>query len=155
MPYFTAQVVSATGLATGNAIISLVPAAAANFKITSVVLGFNNVGGTVQDFDCSVGLNRGTARGTSSATATVNRADPNSAASAITAVDTAWSVQPTLAGVDGWTWSFNSRGGLALNFQPWEIVSTVGAANPLVLVQRAGAALPANHSITATVEWFE
>lgn len=155
MPYFTAQVTSATALANGNAIAGLVPAAAVNFKIMGVVLGVNNSGGAITDFDVTVGLNRATARGTSSATATVNRADPNSAPTAITAVDTGWSVQPTLAAADGWTWSFNSRGGLALNFNQWDIVSTVGAANPLVFVQRSGASLPASHAITLTVEWFE
>ncbi len=155
MPYFTAQVTSAAALANGNAIAALDPAAAVNFKVMSVTLGVNNSGGAITDFDCSVGLNRATTRGTSSGTATVNKSDPNSAGTAITGVDNAWSGQPTLAAADGWLWSFNSRGGLALNFNQWEIVSTVGTANPLVFVQRSGAALPASHSITLTVEWFE
>jgi hypothetical protein len=155
MPRMTAQVLTAGALANGNAIAGVVPAAAANFKITGVVLGVSNAGGAITDFDLSVGLNRATARGTSSGTATLNRSDPNSGASQITAVDNAWSVQPTLAAADGWLWSFNSRGGLALNFNEWDIVSTVGTANPLVFVQRSGAALPAGHSITLTVAWLD
>jgi hypothetical protein len=151
----SAQVTSAAALANGNAVLSLVPAAAANAKITSIVLGVNNAGGAITDFDLTVGLNRATARGTSSATATMNKADPNSGGTQITAVDTGWSVQPTLAASDGWTWSFNSRGGLALTFNEWDIVSNVGTANPLVFVQRSGAALPASHSITATITWLE
>ena len=155
MPYFTAQATSAAALANGNAILSLVPAAAVNFKIMSVVFGVNNAGGAITDFDVTVGLNRATARGTQSGTATTNRSDPNSNASGLTNVDSGWSVQPTLAASDGWTWSFNSRGGLALNFNQWDIVSNVGTANAMVFVQRSGASLPASHSITATVEWFE
>lgn len=156
MARFTAAVTGSAALANGNAIASVVPAAAANFKITSVVLGFNNSGGAITDFDGTVGLNRATARGTQTATATVNKADPNSGASQITGVDgPTWSAQPTLAATDGWTWPFNSRGGLALNFNEWDIISTVGTANPLVFVQRSGAALPASHSMTLTVGWFE
>lgn len=154
MPRMTAQVVTAAALANGNAIAGVVPAAAANCKITSVVLGINNSGGAITDFDVTVGLNRATARGTSTGTATVNKADVNSGATAIL-VDNAWSVQPTLAAADGWTWSFNSRGGLALNFNEWDIVSDIGTAKPLVFVQRSGAALPAAHSITLTVGWLE
>jgi hypothetical protein len=150
----TAQATTVGALANGNAVLSVIPAAAANFKITSVVLGVNNAGGAITDFDVSVGLNRATARGTSSGTATVNKADVNSGATAIL-VDNAWSVQPTLAAADGWMWSFNSRGGLALTFNEWDIVSTIGTANPLVFVQRSGAPLPASHSITVTVGWLE
>lgn len=155
MPYFTASGTTAAALANGNAIAALDPAAAVDFHIVGVVLGVNNAGGAITDFDLTVGLNRATARGTSSGTATVNRTDPNSGGSVITAVDNAWSVQPTLAATDGWLWSFNSRGGFAANFNLWDILSAVGTANPLVLVQRSGAALPASHSITWTVEWLE
>jgi hypothetical protein len=154
MPRMTVQTPSAAALANGNAILSLVPAAAANFKITSIVMGVTNAGGAITDFDITVGLNRATARGTSSANPTVNRADPNSTATVILA-DSAWTIQPTLAASDGWFWSFNSRGGLALNFNEWDIVSTVGTANPLVFVQRSGAALPGAHVITITVGWLE
>lgn len=155
MPRFTAQGTTAAALANGNGIFGLDPAAAANAKITSLVLGVNNAGNTVVDFDITVGLNRATTQGTTSGTATINKADPNSGASVITHVATAYSVQPTLAASDGWEWSFNSRGGLALNFNEWDIISGLGTANPLVLVQRSGAALPALHSVTWTLGWLE
>ena len=155
MPRFTASATTAAALANASAVFGLDPAAAVNFKITSVVLGVNNAGGAITDFDVTVGLNRATTQGTTSGTATVNRADPASGASTITHVATAYSAQPALAATDAATWSFNSRGGLALNFNEWDIISTVGTANPLVLVQRSGAALPTSHSITWTVGWLE
>lgn len=155
MPRFSATVTSAAALANGSAILSIVPAAAVNFKLLGVKLGVVNSVGTLTDADLAVGLNRATARGTSSGTATVAKADPNSAASAITGVDNAWSVQPTLAASDDRTFPFNTRGGYAENFNETDIVSTVGTANPIVLVQRSGGALPASHSIVATVNWFE
>lgn len=155
MPYFTAQSITATALANGNAVLSIVPAAAVNFKIVSISLGCNTGATAISDFDISIGLNRATARGTQSATATVNRSDPNSSATQITGVDTAWSVQPTLAASDAYLWSFNTRGGVVQNFNQWDIVSTVGTANPLVFVQRSGANLPTGHAITIAVEWLE
>lgn len=155
MPYFTAAGTTAAALANGGAIFSIVPGAAANFKITKLVLGAQNAGGAITDFEVSVGINRATARGTQTATATVNRSDPNSAASAITGVDTTWSVQPTLAATDGWVYGYNSHGGIIDNIDPTRIVSTVGTANAIVCVNRSGAALPAAQSITWEVEWFE
>ncbi len=154
MPYFTAQSTTTTALANGSGILSIVPAAAANFHLVGVVLGVSNAGGAITDFDVSVGLNRATVRGAAPAAVTINRSDPNSAAPNIL-VDSSATGLPTLAASDGWLWSFNSRGGLALNFNLWDIVSTVGTANPLVFVQRSGAALPAAHAITITVEWLE
>jgi hypothetical protein len=155
MPYFTASGSTVAALANGNAVVSIVPAAAANFKITKLIFGAQNAGGTITDFEIQIGGNRATARGTQTATATVNRTDPNSAASAITGVDTAWSVQPTLAATDGWTYAYNSHGGVIDNIDPTKFVSTVGTANPIVFIQRSGAALPANQIITWEVEWFE
>lgn len=154
MGFFTAQVQSPAALANGNLVCQIVPAAASNCKIVSIVFGVNNVGGAITDFDLSVGLNRGTARGTSSATATINKSDPNQLTGAII-VDSTVSVQPTLAASDGWLWSFNSRGGLALNFNQWDIISNIGTANPLSFINRSGAALPASHAVTVTVEWLE
>ena len=152
----TIQVTSVAALGSATQFLSLVPAAAANFKVTGVVLGVANSGGAITDFDISVGVNRGTARGTATAQAAINKADPNAGTSVILP-DITWSIAPTFgaATTDGWTWSFNSRGGLALNFNEWDIISTVGTANPLVFINRSGAALPAAHSITATVSWLE
>lgn len=155
MPRFSATVTSSTALANGSAILSIVPAAAANFKLLGVKIGVVNSVGTLTDADLAVGLNRATARGTSSGTATVAKADPNSGASVITGVDNAWSIQPTLAAADDRTFPLNTRGGYAENFNETDIVSTVGTANPIVLVNRSGGALPASHSFVVTVSWFE
>ena len=155
MPRFTTTVTSAAALANGSAIAALVPAAAANAKITGIKIGVVNAGGAITDFDASVGLNRDTARGVQTATAVLAKADPNSGASVITAVDTAWSTQPTLAAADDRSFQLNSRGTYLENFQEYDIVSNVGTANGLVLVNRSGAALPAGHSFVVTINWFE
>ncbi len=155
MPRFSATVTTPAALANGNAILSIVPAAAANFKLLGVKIGVVNSVGALTDADLAVGLNRATARGTSTGTATVTKSDPNSGASVITGVDNAWSVQPTLAASDDRTFPLNTRGGYAENFNEVDIVSNVGTANALVLVNRSGGALPASHSIVATVSWFE
>jgi hypothetical protein len=146
---------TAAALANGNAIASVIPAAAVGFKIVRCIFGMLNAGGTPTDFNIGIGVNRATARGTSSGTATVNKADPDSGASVITGVDNAWSVQPTLAAADAITVAYNTRGGADTPFTIGDLVSTVGTANCIVFVQRSGAALPASHSITYTIEWEE
>jgi hypothetical protein len=159
MARFSASGTTAAALANGGAIAAIVPAASTNFVLRRVVLGVTTAGNTPTDFQVGVGINRATARGTSSGTATVQKFDPNSSASVITAVDNAWSVQPTLAATDVTQFGFNSRGGVDSPFGTVPgadaLLSTIGTANPIVLVQRSGAALPANHSITWTVEWDE
>ena len=155
MARYYASGTSSAALANGNAIASIVPAAAVGFRLIRVQLGCTNAGGSVSDFQIGVGINRASARGTSSGTATVQKADPDSAASQVTGVDNAWSVQPTLAAADAVTIGYNVRGGADAPYGPLDLVSTVGTANPIVLVQRSGAALPALHAITWTVEWEE
>lgn len=155
MPKFRTPITSATALANGNAIASIVPAAAVNFKVLQVFLGFVNAGGAITDFQGAVGVNRATARGTASTTLTATRSDPNSSASGITGIDTAWSVQPTLAAQDLDLYPFNTRGGQIFTFAADDIMSTVGTANPIVFVNRSGAALPTAHSIVITVATFE
>ena len=155
MPRFTASVTSSAALANGQVFAALVPAAAANFKVLSVQAFVVNAVGAITDADLAIGVNRGTARGTQTATTTGERLDPNSAASAITGMDTTWSVQPTLAAADGRLVGLNTRGGYAAVFDETAIVSNVGTANPICFVQRSGGALPASHSIILTVTWFE
>ena len=155
MATFTASGTTPAALANGNAIASIVPGAAANFKVIKVEAFAVNAGGAISDYEILIGINRATARGTQTATATVNRSDPNSGGSQITGVDTAWSVQPTLAATDGWLKGYNSHGGIIDNVDQTQVISTVGLANPLVLVNRSGAALPANQQISWTVTWVE
>jgi len=146
---------TAAALANGNAIASVVPAAAVGCKIVRAVFGVLNAGGTPTDFQVGVGINRATARGTTGGTLAGVKADPDSGASVITGVDNAWSVQPTLAATDAWQIAFNTRGGADTPFTVEDLVSTVGTANAIVFVQRSGAALPASHSISYTIEWIE
>ena len=139
---------TATALPNGNAIASIVPTASVGFRLRRCRLGIVNAGGSITDFDALVGINRATARGTQTATSTAMQEDPIDPASPITAVDNTWSVQPTLAATDGPQIPFNSRGGADVSWEfPDEIKSTVGTANPIVLVQRSGGALPTSHSI--------
>lgn len=157
MARHSASGVTAAALGNGNAIASIVPAAATNFNLRRVAAAVITDGNTPTDFQVGVGINRATARGTSSATATIAKKDPLKPATGITAVDTGWSVQPTLAATDAETLAFNSRGGVDVpygsNTGQDDFCSTTGTANPIVLVQRSGAALPANHKIAWTVEW--
>jgi hypothetical protein len=143
-------------LANGSIVAQLTPAAAVNFHIISLVLGCNTAGVAISDFDISVGLNYGTARGTVTTTATSFKSDPNNTvASGITGLDVVVSAQPTLAATDAQLWSFNSRGTLTLNFNPWDITSNIGTTAPICFVNRSGAALPASHAVTLTAHWLE
>lgn len=159
MSLYSASGVTAAALANGNAIASIVPTASIGFALREVKVAVITDGNTVSDFQVGVGVNRATARGTSSGTATVNKFNPLAGASVITAVDNAWSVQPTLAASDGWTDACNSRGQIDVIFGAGagveDFFSSTGTANPIVLVQRSGAALPANHKIAWTVVWEE
>lgn len=157
MARHSASGTTAAALANGNAICSIVPGASTNFKLLRACFGISTAGNTPTDFQIAVGLNRATARGTSSGTATINKFDPLSPTTSITAVDNAWSAQPTLAAADAQTFAFNSRGNADLYYGTGtgadDFASTSGAANAIVFVQRSGAALPTNHSIVWTVEW--
>lgn len=144
-----------TALANNAAVVGIVPAAAANFKLLRLVLGINNGGAAITDFEVSVALNRATARGTATTTTPFEKSDPASGPTGITGLDVVYSVQPTLAAADSEIFSFNSRGGAILNFGEGDIISDVGLAKPLVLVNRSGAALPVGHAITVGVEIFE
>ena len=157
MPRFNAsnQNNLVNALANGSAVAGLTPGAAVNFKLIELELGVNNAGGTISDFQVSVGINLGTARGTVTTTAVSYRSDPNSSASTISGLDVVYSVQPTLAASDFKLISFNTRGTVIIPWTELDIISTVGTANPIVFVNRSGAALPANHAITLAAHWLE
>jgi hypothetical protein len=84
--------------------------------------------------------------------------DPNSPASAITSVDTAWSAAPTATYTLAnyiFDVSFNSQSGVDLPFELLEeFVVALGLGNGLVFFN-VGNALPASHLYTATFEWEE
>jgi hypothetical protein len=155
MARFSVSGVSAAALANGGAIAAVVPAAAVGCSIVRAIFGVVNAGGTIVDFQLGVGINRATARGTATTTAAGVKADPDSAASQITGVDTVWSVQPTLAAADAWTIAYNVRGGADTPFTLQDLKTTVGVANPIVFVNRSGAAIPASHQISYTIEFDE
>src|SRR6516165_5012959 len=157
MPRFNAsnQNNLVNALANGSAVAGLTPAATVNFKLIELELGINNAGGTISDFQVTVGLNAATARGTVTTTATAFRSDPNSSASAITGLDVVYSVQPTLAATDFKIISFNTRVTVIIPWTELDIISNIGTANPIVFVNRSGAALPANHAITLAAHWLE
>lgn len=155
MARYSAFVKSAAALAVDTAFGALDPAAAVAFKLRRVTLGVVAGATTPTSQQVTVGINRGTARGTATTTVAGQRLDPRSAASGITGFDTVWSVAPTLAAADQFRVSFNSQSGVDL---PWELleefVSDVGTANPIVFVNRDNA-LPASHSYTLSLEWEE
>lgn len=155
MARYSAQVKSTAALAVDTAFAAVVPAAAIACKIRRVTLGVVAGATTPTSQQLTVGINRGTARGTATTTVAGQKLDPRSAASGITGLDTVWSAAPTLAAADQFRVSFNSQSGVDL---PWELleefVSDVGTANPIVFVNRDNA-LPASHSFVLSVEWEE
>lgn len=155
MARYGVQVKSAAALAVDTAFGSLVPAAAVAGRLRRVTLGVVAGASVPTSQQVTVGINRGTARGTATTTVSGKKLDPRSAASGMTGFDTVWSVAPTLAAEDQFRASFNSQSGADL---PWELMeefwTDIGTANPLVFVNRDNA-LPASHSYTLSVEWEE
>lgn len=155
MARYGAFVKSAAALAVDTAFAAITPAAAVGFKLRRVSIGVV-AGATVPTSQqVTVAINRGSARGTASTTVTGGKLDPNTAASGITGLDTAWSGAPTPAAADQFRMSFNSQAGADF---PWEgneeFVVPIGTANPLLFINRDNA-LPASHSYTLSVEWEE
>lgn len=155
MARYSAQVKSASALAVDTAFAALVPAAAVMFKLRRVTLGVVAGATTPTSQQLTVGINRGTARGTATTTVTAQKLDPRSPASGITGMDTVWSTPPTLGSADQYRVSFNSQSGVDL---PWELLeefaSDIGTANPLVFVNRDNA-LPTSHAYVLSVEYEE
>lgn len=155
MSRYSAYVKSASALAVDTAFGALVPAAAVGFKLRRVTIGVVAGTSTPTSQQLTLGINRGTARGTATTTVAGQALDPRAPASQITGLDTVWSAAPTLAAADTFRASFNSQSGVDL---PWELLeefwSTIGTANPLVFVNRDNA-LPSSHSYTMSVEWEE
>lgn len=155
MARYSATGASAAALATGVAFASIVPAAAVGFRLVRVVVGMLNAGGTPVDFNIGVGINRGTARAVTPVTIQGVKCDPDSGPSVISGVDTTWATAPALGAADSFTIPYNTRGGADTPYGVLDVVSTVGVANPINLVQRSGAALPAGHTIAWSIIWEE
>ena len=154
MARYSTPLVSAAALAVNTAFAGLVGAAASNARLRRIILGTVAGTGAVSDMQLVVGINRATARGTATAL-TPGRIDPNSSAPTITGVDSAYTVQPTLAAQDLVMIPFNAKSGVDL---PWEAMEELWAGNvataPLVFVNRVNA-LPAGTSYVLTIEHEE
>lgn len=153
-----ALVATAPSGASANALFAaLVSGASMGLILRRLILGVRAGTGAVTTQQCSVAIIRTTARGTATTTQTPQKVDPNTAASASTGVDTAWSAVPTAT----WTApylaeiSFNAAGGADIPFEgPDGLRVTLASANGLALVN-IGNALPASHLYTATLVWEE
>ncbi|MDE2106032.1 MAG: hypothetical protein KGL39_52905 [Patescibacteria group bacterium] len=155
MSRFTARVESSQALAASTSFANLVAGASAGLKLRRIQVGIRNTTGTPTSQQLSLAIFRATARGTATTTVTGIQMDPNSAASAITGLDTAWSANPTIAANPIWEQSFNSQ--LPLDI-PWELLEELvvasGTTNGLAF-QFLGNALPSSHLATLTCEWEE
>lgn len=155
MARYSVQVKSAAALAVDTAFAAVVPAALVACRIRRVTIGLVAGASVPTSQQVTVGINRGTARGTATTTLTPGKVDPRTGPAQITGVDTVWSVAPTLAAADQFRVSLNSQSGADL---PWEQLeefwTDIGTANPIVFVNRDNA-LPAAHSYTLSIETEE
>jgi hypothetical protein len=143
---------------TANALFaSLVAGGSMGCKLRRVTLGVRAGASVPTSQQVTVALIRQTGRGTATATTTGNKLDPNTAASGITGVDTAWSTVPTATWTAPYLFevSFNTQSGLDL---PWELLEELiiasGTANGIAFIN-VGNALPASHLYTLALEWEE
>src|ERR1700739_2982139 len=109
MARYNAFVTSAAALAADTTFGALVPAAAVAGRLRRVTLGVATSTAVVPTSQqVTVGLNRGSARGTATTTVAGQALDPRAAASGMTGFDTVWSAAPTLGAADFFRASFNT-----------------------------------------------
>lgn len=155
MARFTQTIESAAALAADTVFANLVAGATANFKLRRVIIGVRAGAAVPTSQQVEVEVVRATARGTATATGTGQALDPRSAASGITGLDTAWSVNPTLAASDLARLTFNTQSGMDIPaelLEEW--ICDQGAANGIAFRNKANA-LPAGHMYVLTTEWEE
>jgi hypothetical protein len=166
MARFNTVVESATALGTGinsnsattgGLFANLALTAASSYRFRRLTLGVRAGTGAPTSQQVSVAIIRSSARGTQTTTATANKLDPNSFATAV-AVDSAWSTTPTLAGTAIANYShevtFNTQSGADL---PWELLEelyTSASGNGFAFFN-IGNALPSAHLYTLAAEWEE
>lgn len=156
MARFKTTVESAAALGANTVFANIVAGSAAGAKIRRATIGCR-AGATVPTSQqVSVSIVRATARGTATTTKTPQSMDPNLAASAITGVDTAWSVNPTVSSANPiGEVSFNTQSGVDL---PWELIEemvlALGTANGIAFENLANA-LPSGHLLTLDLEHEE
>ena len=155
MARFSQSVESAAALAADTVFANLVAGAAANFKLRRVFLGVRAGAAVPTSQQVEVEMVRATARGTQTATLTGQALDPRSAASAITGLDTTWSVAPTLSAQTMYRPTFNSQSGMDIPQEFLEeFICDQGAANGIAFRNKANV-LPTGHIMTLSVEWEE
>jgi hypothetical protein len=154
MARYKSSVESATALAAATTFGNLVAAAAANYKLRRVKVGFRT-SGAITSQQITLAIYRATVRGTATATSTGIAMDPRSAASAITGLDTTWSVAPTIAANPIDKFSLNTQSGADLPIEAMEeMICDQGTANGLAF-QIIGNALPSGYTLTLDLEWEE
>lgn len=155
MARYSVSVESSAAIGSGTAFANIVAGASAGFRLRRVTVGCRAGTSSVTAMQAVVGVYRATARGTASTTAAGIALDPISPASAITGVDTAWSVAPTVAAAPMWEIPLNTAAVVDI---PWEdpeaIRCSTGTANGIALVCMDNA-LPASTQFVVTVEWEE
>ena len=155
MARYSQTVESATALVAGVTFANLVAGSANNFKLRRVKLGCRAGTGAPTSQQVTVGIFRATARGTASSTSAGLALDPRSAASVSTGLDTAWSVNPTLAAAPIDKISINDQSAADVPYELLEeMICDQGTANGLAF-QNIGKALPTGHLLTLSVEWEE
>ena len=154
---FNRSVESSAALASGTTFANVVGGSTAGFKIRRVQLGVRTSSAVVPTSQqVTVGISRATARGTQTTNNAGLPMDGNwSAASNITGVDSAWSINPTVSSNYNYEPTFNTQSGADLPFELLEeLVSAPGTANGIAFTN-VGLALPASHFIVLGVEWEE
>lgn len=152
MARFTATVESSTALGANTVFASAVAGASNNFKVRRVILGCRNGASAPTSQQVEVAVFRATARGTATTTTAFAALDPRSAASVSTGLDSAWSVNPTLATNPLTRFSFNTQSGMDIPaelLEEW--ICDQGTANGIAFENIANA-LPSGHLLTLTVE---
>ena len=155
MARYGITVESVTALGAGTTFANLVPGASNNLKLRRVKLGCRAGTGAPTSQQITVGIFRATARGTASTTTTGLALDPRSAASVSTGVDSAWSVNPTLAANPFDKISINDQSAADVPYELLEeVICDQGTANGIAF-QNIGNALPTGHLLTLSLEWEE
>lgn len=148
---------SSAALASGGAVGYLVPTSTVGYKLRRMTLGVVAGATTPTSQQLVVGIARITTAGVGTATAgnAIGKLDPNTASA-----NAVWNLSyattpPVLSTNDQFQTAFNSQSGVDL---PWELleefVVAAGANNGLAIVNRNNA-LPASHSLVASLEWEE
>jgi hypothetical protein len=152
MARYTATI-EVTAPSAGQNLANWVAGSACNFKLRRAFGGTRNSSATTpQSQQIEIAIFRATARGTQTTNVAGQALDPRDAADPTAGLDTAWSVQPTLATNPLWRIPFNDQAGFDV---PWEGYEELGCdqgtANGLCF-QNVGTAVPSGTLVVLTIE---